>query len=60
MNDPVRQQRIATPLMRPCAERGLADQPAMEDWLADAQASASANPAVGVADILGDLEADRR
>ncbi|MET9200091.1 hypothetical protein [Gordonia sp. NPDC003585] len=37
----------------------LAAQPTLEDWLADARASASANPATTVDDILEDLDTDR-
>lgn len=38
----------------------LADQPALEDWLADARASAHAQPPLDVGDILNGLDADRR
>ncbi|MCH5641914.1 hypothetical protein [Gordonia sp. ABSL49_1] len=37
----------------------LAAQPTLEDWLVDARASASANPATTVDDILEDLDTDR-
>lgn len=38
----------------------IADQPALEDWLEQARATAEANPTASAEDIVADLATDRR